>query len=159
MLSAVYLLLKTFLMFQKMSPFNTRKANARLTFPGIVAKTEYLLLYSYSIVVHSLEVDSRGQNSCGAIVHANDNFYINQKRLLCDGYTLNLDIISYMQEFLGSPNPISFLQVQVGNSPEYVTERKLGKGGFGQVYVGRRVSGGTARTGPDAYEVYHLHLV
>ncbi|GJN24643.1 hypothetical protein PR202_gb12396 [Eleusine coracana subsp. coracana] len=30
---------------------------------------------------------------------------------------------------------------------------KLGKGGFGQVYVGRRVSGGTARVGPDAYEV------
>jgi len=64
-----------------------------------------------------------------------------------------------MQEFLGSPNPISFLQVQVGNSPEYVTERKLGKGGFGQVYVGRRVSCGTARTGPEAYEVCHLHLV
>ena len=46
-----------------------------------------------------------------------------------------------MKEFLGSPNLISFLQVQVGNSPEYITERKLGKGGFGQVYVGRRVSG------------------
>ncbi|CAN6181388.1 unnamed protein product [Urochloa humidicola] len=44
-------------------------------------------------------------------------------------------------------------RVQVGNSPEYITDRKLGKGGFGQVYVGRRVSGGTARTGPDAYEV------
>lgn len=44
-------------------------------------------------------------------------------------------------------------RVQVGNSPEYATERKLGKGGFGQVYVGRRVSGGAARTGPDAYEV------
>ncbi|TKW30635.1 hypothetical protein SEVIR_2G051100v4 [Setaria viridis] len=44
-------------------------------------------------------------------------------------------------------------RVQVGNSPEYVTDRKLGKGGFGQVYVGRRVSGGAARTGPDAYEV------
>ncbi|WVZ62067.1 hypothetical protein U9M48_011855 [Paspalum notatum var. saurae] len=44
-------------------------------------------------------------------------------------------------------------KVQVGNSPEYKTDRKLGKGGFGQVYVGRRVSGGTARTGPDAYEV------
>ncbi|KAG8083665.1 hypothetical protein GUJ93_ZPchr0016g2635 [Zizania palustris] len=44
-------------------------------------------------------------------------------------------------------------RIQVGNSPEYITDRKLGKGGFGQVYVGRRVSGGTVRTGPDAYEV------
>ncbi|KAM3385661.1 hypothetical protein ACQJBY_009439 [Aegilops geniculata] len=44
-------------------------------------------------------------------------------------------------------------RVHVGNSPVYITDRKLGKGGFGQVYVGRRVSGGTARTGPDAYEV------
>ncbi|MCD7449373.1 hypothetical protein HAX54_051804 [Datura stramonium] len=40
-------------------------------------------------------------------------------------------------------------RVQVGNSPVYKTERKLGKGGFGQVYVGRRTSGGTERTGPD----------
>lgn len=45
------------------------------------------------------------------------------------------------------------MQVQVGNSPTYKTERKLGKGGFGQVYVGRRVSGGSDRTGPDAIEV------
>ncbi|XP_022007969.1 casein kinase 1-like protein HD16 [Helianthus annuus] len=44
-------------------------------------------------------------------------------------------------------------RVQVGNSPIYKTDRKLGKGGFGQVYVGRRVSGGTERTGPDAVEV------
>ncbi|KAE9465969.1 hypothetical protein C3L33_02146, partial [Rhododendron williamsianum] len=46
-------------------------------------------------------------------------------------------------------------QVQVGNSPSYKIERKLGKGGFGQVYVGRRVSGGNPaeRTGPDALEV------
>ncbi|KAM5550312.1 hypothetical protein ABKV19_027486 [Rosa sericea] len=44
-------------------------------------------------------------------------------------------------------------RVQVGNSPQYKVERKLGKGGFGQVYVGRRVSGGTDRTGPDAIEV------
>jgi len=44
-------------------------------------------------------------------------------------------------------------RVQVGNSPEYLTDRKLGKGGFGQVYVGKRVSGGSSRMGPDAYEV------
>ncbi|MFQ6635136.1 hypothetical protein Gotur_011460, partial [Gossypium turneri] len=43
--------------------------------------------------------------------------------------------------------------VQVGNSPAYKVERKLGKGGFGQVYVGRRVSGGSDRIGPDAIEV------
>jgi len=37
----------------------------------------------------------------------------------------------------------------------YKTEKKLGKGGFGQVYVGRRVSGGNLneRTGPEALEV------
>ncbi|XP_004288418.1 PREDICTED: uncharacterized protein LOC101290807 [Fragaria vesca subsp. vesca] len=50
----------------------------------------------------------------------------------------------------GTPVPD---RVQVGNSPQYKVERKLGKGGFGQVYVGRRVSGGTDRTGPDAIEV------
>ncbi|PWA95046.1 hypothetical protein CTI12_AA053750 [Artemisia annua] len=43
-------------------------------------------------------------------------------------------------------------RVQVGSSPIYKTERKLGKGGFGQVYVGRRVTGGSGRTGPDAVE-------
>ena len=31
------------------------------------------------------------------------------------------------------------MQVAIGGSPEYFVERKLGKGGFGQVYVGRRV--------------------
>ena len=41
----------------------------------------------------------------------------------------------------------------MGHSPIYKTERKLGKGGFGQVYVGRRVSGGSEKTGPDAVEV------
>lgn len=34
----------------------------------------------------------------------------------------------------------SLLQVQVGGSPVYRVERKLGKGGFGQVYVGRVVN-------------------
>lgn len=30
------------------------------------------------------------------------------------------------------------LQCQVGGSPVYIVEKKLGKGGFGQVFVGRR---------------------
>ncbi|KAM0945738.1 putative protein kinase CK1-CK1-Pl family [Dioscorea sansibarensis] len=47
-------------------------------------------------------------------------------------------------------------KVQVGNSPVYKIERKLGKGGFGQVYVGRRMSAANAndRTpGSNAVEV------
>ncbi|KAF8054575.1 hypothetical protein N665_1324s0005 [Sinapis alba] len=37
-------------------------------------------------------------------------------------------------------------RVQVGGSPMYKVERKLGKGGFGQVFVGRRISGGNERS-------------
>ena len=45
-------------------------------------------------------------------------------------------------------------KVQVGGSPVYKVDRKLGKGGFGQVFVGRRVSGGSERaTGSGALEV------
>lgn len=36
----------------------------------------------------------------------------------------------------------------------YKRERKLGKGGFGQVFVGRRLTGGIGRTGPNAFEVF-----
>ena len=39
---------------------------------------------------------------------------------------------------------------QVGGSPVYIVERKLGKGGFGQVYVGRRAVASTAKDGPNA---------
>ncbi|KAI3724875.1 hypothetical protein L1987_64642 [Smallanthus sonchifolius] len=52
----------------------------------------------------------------------------------------------------GSTSPVPE-RVQVGNSSTYMLERKLGKGGFGQVFVGRRVTGGSGNTGPDALEV------
>ena len=48
--------------------------------------------------------------------------------------------------------------MQIGNSPVYKLDRKLGKGGFGQVYIGRRVTGGSGTIGPDAYEVFHLFM-
>lgn len=45
-------------------------------------------------------------------------------------------------------------KVQVGGSPVYKIDRKLGKGGFGQVYVGRRIGGNSnERTGAGAVEV------
>jgi hypothetical protein len=42
------------------------------------------------------------------------------------------------------------LQCQVGGSPVYIVEKKLGKGGFGQVFVGRRAVPSTAKDGPNA---------
>ncbi|XP_051129637.1 casein kinase 1-like protein HD16 [Andrographis paniculata] len=46
-------------------------------------------------------------------------------------------------------------RVQVGGSPAYRIDKKLGKGGFGQVYVGRRINPSIPheRTGPGAVEV------
>lgn len=41
----------------------------------------------------------------------------------------------------------------------YKLDRKLGKGGFGQVYVGRRVTGGYGCSGPEAIEVSSLYCI
>lgn len=57
------------------------------------------------------------------------------------------------QEEEGSTAPFPE-RVQVGGSPVYKIERKLGKGGFGQVFVGRRAHGGNERSsGAGAVEV------
>ncbi|KAH6774228.1 Protein kinase family protein, partial [Perilla frutescens var. frutescens] len=54
----------------------------------------------------------------------------------------------------GSTTPIPE-RVQVGGSPAYRIDKKLGKGGFGQVYVGRRINppNPNERNGPGAVEV------
>lgn len=54
---------------------------------------------------------------------------------LCDSEGKSNDDVEL--ETTCSPVP---KQVQVGGSPLYKVENKLGKGGFGQVYMGRRVS-------------------
>lgn len=46
--------------------------------------------------------------------------------------------------------------MQIGQSPVYKVEKKLGKGGFGQVFLGRRVTGGNERIGAGAAEVMSL---
>ncbi|OMO86647.1 hypothetical protein COLO4_20992 [Corchorus olitorius] len=55
-----------------------------------------------------------------------------------------LDFLLFWQDF-----HFWTFDVQVGGSPTYRIERKLGKGGFGQVYVGRRMGA----NGPGAIEV------
>ncbi|WVY92243.1 hypothetical protein V8G54_037757 [Vigna mungo] len=55
----------------------------------------------------------------------------------------------------GSTAPIPE-RVQVGGSPLYKLDRKLGKGGFGQVYVGRRVGAGAGALEVRADKWYAL---
>jgi serine/threonine protein kinase len=63
-----------------------------------------------------------------------------------DSGARSADRVAADDEGNGTPVPE---MVQVGNSPKYRVDRKLGKGGFGQVYVGRRISA----NGPGAVEV------
>jgi hypothetical protein len=60
---------------------------------------------------------------------------------------------------MAQADPLLLLsQVQVGGGPEYYVDRKLGKGGFGQVFIGRRVNATKQRDGVNANLVgYYLH--
>ncbi|CAN4089754.1 unnamed protein product [Withania somnifera] len=63
-------------------------------------------------------------------------------------------IIKAPRKKLSAPLFSLIRSVQVGGSPVYKVERKLGKGGFGQVFLGRRLTGGNERTnGSLALEV------
>jgi serine/threonine protein kinase len=44
-------------------------------------------------------------------------------------------------------------KVQVGGSPVYILDKKLGKGGFGQVYLGKRAQSTTDKDGANANQV------
>eukprot|EP00201_Polytomella_parva_P019379 CAMPEP_0175048876 /NCGR_PEP_ID=MMETSP0052_2-20121109/6434_1 /TAXON_ID=51329 ORGANISM="Polytomella parva, Strain SAG 63-3" /NCGR_SAMPLE_ID=MMETSP0052_2 /ASSEMBLY_ACC=CAM_ASM_000194 /LENGTH=658 /DNA_ID=CAMNT_0016312991 /DNA_START=113 /DNA_END=2090 /DNA_ORIENTATION=+ len=44
-------------------------------------------------------------------------------------------------------------KVVVGGGPQYIVDKKLGKGGFGQVYVGRRATASKSKDGPGANHV------
>ncbi len=48
------------------------------------------------------------------------------------------------------------MQVQVGGSPVYNVDKKLGKGGFGQVYLGKRAQATTDKDGSNANQVHKL---
>ncbi|KAK1411998.1 hypothetical protein QVD17_32905 [Tagetes erecta] len=92
------------------------------------------------------------------VSEAKENFPVNGKVGMADGSGgLSADrvVTAQQQEQEEEGNTVPFPdRVQVGGSPVYKVERKLGKGGFGQVFVGRRVTGGTDRiSGPGATEV------
>ena len=52
-----------------------------------------------------------------------------------------------------SPRFFTIFQVQVGGSPTYTVDKKLGKGGFGQVYCGKRVPATKDTIGANATQV------
>ncbi|CAM8889212.1 unnamed protein product [Rhodiola kirilowii] len=75
-----------------------------------------------------------------------------EKKKMVEGGGLSAGRVNRVEEE-GSTAPFPE-NVQVGGSPMYKVEGKLGNGGFGQVFVGRRVSGGNEQaTGAAALEV------
>ena len=82
--------------------------------------------------------------------------------LLCLQVSSYMVILTSVLIWLGALIPlfVIFIKVLVGGSLVYKIDRKLGKGGFGQVFVGRRVLGGTECTsGLGAIEVSSVQIL
>lgn len=96
-----------------------------------------------------------GPRNAGALasrLSADDSAMLHQASDLprLRGIGLRNEIINLCAQIASSLTLCAGVQCQVGGSPVYIVERKLGKGGFGQVYVGRRAVATTAKDGPNA---------
>ena len=70
--------------------------------------------------------------------------------ILCAATRIILSTHASRKSSWGLSSVVTCVQCQVGGSPVFILERKLGKGGFGQVYVGRRTTPTTHKEGPQA---------
>ncbi|PON54342.1 Serine/threonine protein kinase [Parasponia andersonii] len=104
--------------------------------------------------VAAAEEEDQEQQAFGVEAGGAEKEEVGEKQMYDDSGARSNDK-GHAGEDEGSTAPIPE-KVQVGGSPWYKIEKKLGKGGFGQVYVGRRLSPVNTNeksTGPGAVEV------
>lgn len=96
---------------------------------------------------------SGGKNAHNNHIERKDTESRDKRNQHNNQYLNNNKINNHGGEEEGSTAPVPD-KAQVGGSPAYLVEKKLGKGGFGQVYTGRRVNGNVnVKEGPGAYQV------